>query len=159
MKSIEINNHKITVYDDIMEMPVVRYNKYQKYMVLASGVGNDIPAIISKVNDMQKMVGDEKKYKKLNAEFLALKNALSFVDGGVDPHSLAFACMIRDFDGEECSVDSEDSIDATAKKLSEMATKRQLMESLFGLKKKSKKLWSRTSQSNTGRKQTSKHSD
>lgn len=156
MRTINIKNHKLNIYDDIMEMPVVRYNKYQKYMVLAAGVGNDIPAVLQKISSMQQMVGNEKQVKKLNAEFVALKNALSFIDGGIDPSSLAFACLVHDIDGRECDVISEDSIESTSNEIAAITTKSELMMAISGIKKKSMRHSKRIFPTRTDNKATKK---
>ena len=45
MKTVKINNHELKLYDSIDEMPIVNFQKYNKYIIVASGLGSDIDSV------------------------------------------------------------------------------------------------------------------
>ena len=42
MKREVINNHIVILYDSIDELPIIRFHKYNKYMLIDSGIGSDL---------------------------------------------------------------------------------------------------------------------
>lgn len=42
MNTIKVGNHTVTVYEGIDEMPIVRYQKFNRLMLIESGVGSTI---------------------------------------------------------------------------------------------------------------------
>ena len=63
MKTILHNNKKIEVYDDIEDMPIVNFQKYNKYLLIDSGVGSDVDDIDAHIVKVAKLIGvnDQKK--------------------------------------------------------------------------------------------------
>ena len=49
MKTLYINNHEIKVYDSIDELPIINFQKYNKYVLIDSGLGSDIDSVNSLV--------------------------------------------------------------------------------------------------------------
>lgn len=45
MKTVKINNHELKLYDNIDEMPIVNFQKYNKYIIVDSGLGSDIDSV------------------------------------------------------------------------------------------------------------------
>ncbi len=42
MKKVKLNGHKVVIYDSIDELPIVRFHKYSKMLLVDAGVGSDI---------------------------------------------------------------------------------------------------------------------
>lgn len=136
MITIEAKGHKIELFDGIEKMPVVRYNKYTKYRVLSSGVGNTIGDIIAKLSSLQSMIGKEGCEKKMNSEILALKQTFHFCTANVDPATLAFSCLVASVDGEECTDMTDEGFEAVRKRISQWLTREDVTIALSGIKKK-----------------------
>ena len=63
MKSIIFNNKIIKVYDSIDEMPIVNFQKYNKYLLIDSGIGSDADDIDAHIVKVAKFIkaNDNKK--------------------------------------------------------------------------------------------------
>ena len=42
MKKVKLGGHKVEIYDSIDELPMVRFHKYSKMLMVDAGVGSDI---------------------------------------------------------------------------------------------------------------------
>lgn len=42
---VDINGHEVVLYDAPDDMPVTRFHKFSKYMLIESGVGSDMAAV------------------------------------------------------------------------------------------------------------------
>ena len=141
MKVLEIKGHKIELYDGIEEMPVVRYNKYTKYCVLSTGVGNTVDDIVSRIAAIRKMIGKENVEKQMDSELLTLAQTFHFCTNCVDPSTLAFASLVKSVDGEECNDVTDEGIEKVKDRLSEFVTRKDVTLALSGVKKKSMGSW------------------
>ena len=48
MKKMTLGTHKVVMYDSIEELPIVRFQKYNKMLMLDAGLGSDVTDIIIK---------------------------------------------------------------------------------------------------------------
>lgn len=98
MKVGKINKHKIEIFDAIDEMPIQRFQKYNKYMLIDSGVGSDLQDILDHVERA-------KIYIKANpamavAELDNLRQAIYLVSEEMSPKYMAFAVLVNKIDGK-----------------------------------------------------------
>ena len=47
MKTAKVNGHTVEIFDSIDELNIRRFQKYNKYMLIDSGVGSDLQDIIA----------------------------------------------------------------------------------------------------------------
>lgn len=45
MKKVTLQGHKIEIYDSIDELPIVRFQIYNKYLLLDCGIGSDMESV------------------------------------------------------------------------------------------------------------------
>lgn len=98
MKVGKINKHKIEIFDAIDEMPIQRFQKYNKYMLIDSVVGSDLQDILDHVERA-------KIYIKANpamavAELDNLRQAIYLVSEEMSPKYMAFAVLVNKIDGK-----------------------------------------------------------
>lgn len=98
MQIKKYKGHTIELYDSIDELPIIRFQKYNKYMLIDSGVGSDLQDILSHVERA-------KLYVKVNskiavAEMDNLKQALYLVAEEMSPKYMAFAVLVNKIDGK-----------------------------------------------------------
>ena len=62
MKTVFIKDKKIKLYDSIDEMPIVNFQKYNKCILIDSGLGSDVDSIDSHIVNIAKYInkGDKK---------------------------------------------------------------------------------------------------
>lgn len=135
MREIQLRKHTIQLYDSIDEMPVVRYHKFTQLMVLATGEGNDLEAIRTKIDSIVKMI-DDGQPAKAKVEMLNLYQIFAFIDTAVDPKSLAFACLVKSIDGKEETDINDNRLHEIAGKIDQWATKAERDAATDSAKKK-----------------------
>ena len=54
MVTTKIGKHTVEMYDTIDELPIVRFHKYQKMLLIDAGVGADISAFDRRVEKIAK---------------------------------------------------------------------------------------------------------
>lgn len=100
MKSIEINGKKVKLYDSIDEMPIVNFQKYNKCILIESGLGSDTFSIDEHIIRVAKYVNSGDKAKALQ-ELQNMRQNVYMIINNVSPKSLAFAALIHSIDGKE----------------------------------------------------------
>lgn len=98
MKTEVIAGHKVELYDSIDELPIVRYNKYNKLMLIETGVGSDLNDINSHVNKIKGFM-NKSDNKSAFIELDNLRQNLYFISQSMSPKYLAFAVLVKSIDG------------------------------------------------------------
>ena len=93
MKTVFIKGKKIQLYDSIDEMPIVNFQKYNKCVLIDSGLGSDIDSIDNHIVDIAKYVknGDTKNALQ---ELQNMRQTMHMIVSGVSPKNLALAALI-----------------------------------------------------------------
>lgn len=97
MKTININNHVIKLYDSIDELPIVNFQKYNKYILIESGVGADIDAIGRHTTKIAELIKVDAKEKAL-IELQNLQQSMLFIMNDISPKYMAFTSFIVSID-------------------------------------------------------------
>lgn len=100
MKIVSLNKKVIKLYDSIDEMPIVNFQKYNKYLLIDSGIGSDIDDIDAHITRVAKYIqlGDK---KKAIMELQNMRQNIHMVNSEISPKYLAFASLIHSIDGKE----------------------------------------------------------
>lgn len=134
MKVLKINNKDVRVYDSIDEMPIVNFQKYNKYLLIDSGIGSDVDDIDSHIIKIAKFIKAGNSKKALQ-ELQNMRQNIYMVNSGISPNYLAFAALIHDIDGKEVTDLSDDGLKATLESLKEVKHS-VIIDFLLWLKKK-----------------------
>lgn len=116
MKNLLINKKIVRVYDSIDEMPIVNFQKYNKYLLIDSGIGSDaddIDAHIVKITKFMKAGNNKKALQELQN----MRQNMYMVNSEISPKYLAFAALIHDIDGKEVTDLSDDNLKALLKEI------------------------------------------
>ena len=65
MKDLLINKKVVRVYDSIDEMPIVNFQKYNKYLLIDSGIGSDADDIDAHIVKIAKYIKSSNNKKAL----------------------------------------------------------------------------------------------
>ena len=98
MKVGKINKHKIEIFDAIDEMPIQRFQKYNKYMLIDSGVGSDLQDILDHVERAKIYIKENPTMAV--AELDNLRQAIYLVSEEMSPKYMAFAVLVNKIDGK-----------------------------------------------------------
>ena len=100
MKTIIIKNKKIKLYDGIDEMPIANFQKYNKCILIDSGLGSDVDSIDRHIVNIAKFINKGDK-KNAMQELQNMRQNMHMIVSNVSPENLAFAALIHSIDGKE----------------------------------------------------------
>ena len=109
MKSLLINKKIVRVYDSIDEMPIINFQKYNKYLLIDSGIGSDADDIDAHIIKIAKFIKANNSKKALQ-ELQNMRQNMYMVNSEISPKYLAFAALIHSIDGKEVNDLSDDGL-------------------------------------------------
>lgn len=109
MKECIINKHNVVLYDSIDELPMLRFHKYNKMLLVDAGVGSDL-------SDFDRHI--EKVIRYLNSptlnmatvELENMRQNVYFIQSEISPRYLSFAVLVKSIDGNPCNDLSDDGL-------------------------------------------------
>lgn len=136
---VEIKGHRIDLYDTTQELPILRFQKFNKYMMIANEVGNtfeDYDArTVKALSFLQKEMIPE-AIQELSNRRQTVFNAFN----EFTPKGKAFAVMVKSIDGRKYTGLSPTELDEVLKHLDRIGLGYiNSMEALNDVKKKSKR--------------------
>lgn len=134
MKSILINKKIVRVYDSIDEMPIINFQKYNKYLLIDSGIGSDADDIDAHIVKIAKYIKSNNNRKALQ-ELQNMRQNIYMVNSEISPKYLAFAALIHSVDGKEVNDLSDDGLKKLLQDLKEVKHSK-VIDFLLWLKKK-----------------------
>lgn len=133
MVKAKLGKHEVEIYDTIEELPMVRFHKYQKLLLIDAGIGSDITAFDQRGEKIRRYILAGDKDKAL-AELANFRQAVYFVQNGINPKHRAFALLVASIDGEPTEA-TDAGIDAVLDKLGDTPVS-QLAARMDAVKKK-----------------------
>lgn len=134
MKSLLINKKIVRVYDSIDEMPIVNFQKYNKYLLIDSGIGSDADDIDAHIVKIAKFIKANNNKKALQ-ELQNMRQNMYMVNSEISPKYLAFAALIHSIDGKEVNDLSDDGLKKLLQDLKNIKHSK-IIDFLLWLKKK-----------------------
>lgn len=134
MKSLLINKKIVRVYDSIDEMPIINFQKYNKYLLIDSGIGSDADDIDAHIVKIAKFIKANNNKKALQ-ELQNMRQNIYMVNNEISPKYLAFAALIHSIDGKEVNDLSDDGLKKLLQDLKDIRHSK-VIDFLLWLKKK-----------------------
>ena len=122
------------MYDTIEELPIVRFHKYQKLLLIDAGIGADITAFDQRIEKTRRFLMDGKT-EKAQQELENLRQTVYFIQTEINPKHRAFAALVTKIDGIECKDISDDALSEVTAKLNDVPES-ELTAQLDAVKKK-----------------------
>lgn len=134
MKNLIVNKKVVRVYDSIDEMPIVNFQKYNKYLLIDSGIGSDADDIDAHIVKIAKFIKANNNKKALQ-ELQNMRQNMYMVNNEISPKYLAFAALIHSIDGKEVNDLSDDGLKKLLQDLKDIKHSK-VIDFLLWLKKK-----------------------
>jgi hypothetical protein len=100
MKNIKIGKYDVELYDSIEDLPMIRFHKYNKMMLIDGGIGSDLSDFDGHIE--KAIAYNKSKTPELaNIELENLRQNIYFIQSELSPKYLAFAVLIKTIDGVE----------------------------------------------------------
>lgn len=134
MRTVKIGTHTVEMYDSIDTLPMVRFHKYQKFLLVDSGIGSTIEDFDRRIEKARRfcMQNDSANAQK---ELENMHQCVYMIENGLSPKHLAFACLVSTIDGKQCNDLSDDALQKVVETFSE-APQGELTDHLDSVKKK-----------------------
>ena len=134
MVTVKIGKHTVEMYDAIDELPIVRFHKYQKLLLIDAGIGADITAFDQRIEKARRFLMDGKT-DKAQQELENLRQAVYLIQAGINPKHRAFAALVAKIDGRDCNDLSDAALTELLNALQD-APEKELTAQLEAVKKK-----------------------
>lgn len=134
MVTAKIGKHTVEYYDTIEELPVVRFHKYQKLLLVDAGVGATITDFDQRIEKARRFIVAGKP-EQAQRELENLRQCVYLIQTGISPKHRAFAAFVTKIDGKECNDLSDDGLVAVTAMLND-APESELTARLDAVKKK-----------------------
>jgi len=118
MVTTKIGTHTVEYYDTIDELPMVRFHKYQKYLLIDAGVGADIASFDRRIEKARRFIMAGKG-DKAQQELENLRQCVFLLQNELTPKHLAFAVLVTRIDGQECNDLSDEALRGVLDRLAE----------------------------------------
>lgn len=106
MKTITVKRKVIKLYDSIDEMPITNFQKYNKYILLDSGLGSDVNSVDEHIVNLAKLIKTD--MAKAQQELQNLRQNMHMIVSGISPKYMAFAALIQSIDNKPLDNLSDD---------------------------------------------------
>ena len=134
MVTTKIGKHTVEMYDTIDELPIVRFHKYQKLLLIDAGVGSDIGSFDQRTEKMRRYLM-EGKHELAQRELENLRQSVYMIQNEISPKHRAFAVLVSKIDGRECNDLTDDALLRITDELKDVPEK-ELTAQLEAVKKK-----------------------
>lgn len=116
MKTVAYKGHLLELYTSIEELPLTRFNAYNRYLLVDAGIGSDMNDVDRHIGMVRRFIADGEK-AKADRELMNLRQNLAFVIEGVSPRMMAFIPLIARMDGKPVDDITEDGVRAVIDRL------------------------------------------
>lgn len=133
MRTIKIGLKSVELFDAIEELPIGRFHKFNKMVLVDAGIGSDL-------SDFDNHIERAIRFSKTNpditiTELQNMRQNVYFIQSGISPKMMAFCVLVKSIDGEPCNDLSDDGLAELQKKFEDMPFN-ELTAQLEAVKKK-----------------------
>ena len=134
MRKVRVGRRVLDLYDGIDDMPIGRFHRFNRNLMVDAGIGADLQAVDSHITKTMAFMKAGKMESAVK-EMENLRQSILLVHEGLSPAFSAFACLVAAVDGKSTAGWSESELDALSEELKEM-TVRELRSETAEVKKK-----------------------
>lgn len=133
MRTTKIGEFDVELYDAIDELPMLRFHKYNKMLLIDSGIGSDL-------QDFDNHIEKATRYMKKNPELAVIeldnmRQNVFFIQSGISPRHLAFAVLVKSINGNQCNDLSDGALQKIVDKFADIPVN-ELTAQMEAVKKK-----------------------
>ena len=127
MKVVTIGKHEVQFYDSIRKLPIRRYSKFNKHMMIAAEVGETISDYDKR---MQRAIGyvANEDFKSAMIELTNQRQGLHNALQEYSPNGMALATMVYSIDGVVFEDFEEDALNEVLYKLDSIGFSKELLD-------------------------------
>ena len=119
MRTVNLKGHHVLLYTSIEELPVVRFHKYNKCLLLDAGIGSDLTALDGHIERVVQFIKQNKR-EEAGTELENLRQNVFMMMQEMSPRMMAFACLVKEIDGKDADDMSDDGLQRIVGMLSDV---------------------------------------
>lgn len=112
MKTVQIKGMSVEIYDSIEDLPILRFHKYNKMLLVDAGVGSDLADFDRHIEKAIRYAASTTPNLAI-AELQNLRQNVYFVQSEISPRYLAFAVLVKSVNGTPSNDLSDDGLQKT----------------------------------------------
>ena len=119
---MKLGEHSVVMFDSIEELPIVRFQKYNKMLMLDAGLGSDLTALdahLARVGEFIKAGETDNAAREIDN----LRQTLFNVQNGLTPHFMSLIPLMAEVDGEPLTDLSDENIQRVYDRLKDVTMK------------------------------------
>lgn len=130
----KVGKHTVEFFDGIDNLPITRFHRYQKALLIDAGIGADIQSFDQRIERTRRflMAG---KNDKAQTELENMRQCIFLIQQDVSPKHLAFAALVWKIDGQIYDDMSDDGLRKVVAILSD-GTNKEMTDQMDSVKKK-----------------------
>ena len=134
MKYFFLGRHRVKVYDSIDELPMARFHKYNKFLLIDAGLGSDMQSFDAHIEKVVRFMrtGDTDNAAK---ELENMRQNIYVMQTEQSPQNLSFAALVAEIDDVEMNDLSDDGLERVRQMLLD-APRKDITAALQAVKKK-----------------------
>lgn len=106
MKEVRLAGHRVEIYNSIEDLPIKRFHKYNKCMLVDAGVGSDLTSFDAHIERVVRYIKNDKR-EEAAKEMENMRQNIYMIIQELSPQHMAFACLVHSIDGK-CYDDMSD---------------------------------------------------
>lgn len=124
MRTVRLGKHTVTLYTSIDELPMERFHRYNKMLLIDAGIGSDITAFDAHIEKVVRYIqnGDKENAAK---ELENMRQNVYVIQTEQSPQNMSFAVLVNSIDGKACDDISDEGLERTRAMLSDVTRKEQ----------------------------------
>ena len=119
MKEVKLGKHKVMLYNSIDELPIVRFHRYNKCLLVDAGLGSDLNAVDGHIERAVRFINGDHR-KEAATEMENIRQTIYLILQGMNPRHLAFAALVKEVDGKACDDISDEGLKRTLELLGDV---------------------------------------
>ena len=110
MREFRIGKHRVKVYDSIDDLPMARFHKYNKMMLVDAGIGSDMQAFDAHIEKVVRYIRNNDA-ENASKELENMRQNVYVMQSELSPRNLSFAALVAEVDGKACDDISDEGLE------------------------------------------------
>ena len=136
MKTVSLNAHVLKMYDSVDEMPIVNFQKFNKLLLLDSGIGSTVDDVDTHLSHLASLIKSD--IEKAQTEIQNLRQNLAMIVLNISPKFMAFVPLVAEIDGKPLTDLSDENCIETLELLNTKVSSSFITTIIENVKKKFK---------------------
>jgi hypothetical protein len=134
MRQVRLGRHAVSLYTSIDELPMERFHRYNKMLLIDAGIGSDMTAFDAHIEKVVRYMrnGDTDDAVK---EMENMRQNVYVIQTEQSPVNLSFAVLVKEVDGKACDDLSDEGLERVRAMLADV-TRKEMTTEFSEVKKK-----------------------